>query len=73
MSCTLHLNPADDSTEQIQANDCDCYTKTECEEKKTNQDFNEAVNDAVLILGQTNNKSGETARAMIMTLDGKLV
>ena len=73
MSCTLHLNPADENTEQRQADDCDCYTKTECEEETSNQVLNEAVNDAVLVLGQTNYGRMTTAQALIMTPDGKLI
>ena len=66
MSCTLHLDPVDDTADSSQAVDCDCYTQDECEnstedstETSANQVSrnyrNDPSYDAVLVIGQQNN------------------
>ena len=58
MSCTLHLDPVDDTVDSSQADDCDCYTENECEtsanQVSTNYRYDPSY-DAVLVIGQMNN------------------
>ena len=77
VSCILHLNPADDTVDSSQADDCDCYTQDECE-NSANQFVNspryDPSADAVLVIGQKNfyeNRPNRNSRRMgIVTPDG---
>ena len=77
VSCILHLNPADDTVDSSQADDCDCYTQDECE-NSANQFINspryDPSADAVLVIGQPNNYDNRldhtNKRMGIVTPDG---
>ena len=45
LSCTLHLDPAEEPIDHSQARNCDCYTQDECTRPNSYQ--------AALILGRT--------------------
>ena len=74
VSCILHLDPADDSGDQSQADDCDCYNQEECEnapnQVSTNYRYNPS-HDAVLVIGMTsgNPLTRRHFRAVTLTPD----
>ena len=71
VSCILHLNPADETIDSSQADDCDCYTQDECE-NSANQFVNspryDPSADAVLVIGHRINNTNR--RMGIVTPDG---
>ena len=73
LSCTLHLDPTENAVDQSQADDCDCYSKNECENSSnqisTNYRYDPSF-DAVLLIGRQARGSRGRKSAMIITPDG---
>ena len=54
--CIIHLNPFNDTDDESQASDCNCYTQEECENPPAPVSNNYRFDpnyDTVLVLGQT--------------------